>query len=124
LRKNLKCVQKLTDIHTESIRTVQFTNTHLWSAADDGLIHSYELSHLSEDALSTVINVGNGVNKMGFIGNFVWSITHLHELQLWNKDTVCCMVILFNIIGTTSRYHYQSFQLCDTNNFRMGLLFN
>jgi WD40 repeat protein len=88
MRKNLAPVQKLTDIHTDSIRVVQFTSTHLYSAADDGLIHAYDLNNLSEDALSTVINVGNGVNRMGLIGNFIWSITHLHECQIWNKETV------------------------------------
>jgi WD40 repeat protein len=87
LRKNLVPVQQLVDIHTQSVRVIKFSNTHLHSAADDGLIHMYELSNLCEDGLSGVINVGNGVNRMGFIGDVVWSITHLHECQVWNRET-------------------------------------
>lgn len=91
----------LTDIHTETIRTLQFTPTHLHSAADDGLIHIYDNNNLSEDALSGVINVGNGINRMGLIGNFIWSITHTHECQIWSRESVSFIMIVLTKYSPT-----------------------
>ncbi|KAL0490226.1 wdr89 [Acrasis kona] len=87
LRKNMAPVQKLVNIHTMTIRNVKFTSTHLISGADDGLVHVYDINNLSEDGLSSVINVDTGINRLGLIGDALWTITHTHELQFWNRST-------------------------------------
>ena len=94
----------LDDIHTMMIRKVKFDSStnRLFSSSDDGLVHVYDLNALSnnnnnnsnidpEDTLSGVINANNGVHQFGLCGaqsNIMYTVNHMHELNLWSMDTM------------------------------------
>ena len=99
LRKNppLSSYLMMEEIHSDCINQVSFgSNNMLYSCADDGLIHIYDISESNqkqvyeelEDSLDGVLNIEDSVERFGFLGttNCLYALSSTNHLHFWLYD--------------------------------------
>ncbi|KAG0367004.1 WD40-repeat-containing domain protein [Gamsiella multidivaricata] len=79
--------------HSEDITNVKFHPTNpvrLMTGSVDGLICQFDLTDMDEEeGLMVVSNTGASINKVGYFGpnaEYIYCLSHMETLSLWNSD--------------------------------------
>lgn len=84
-------IKKISEFHTSEITRVRFKpsdHTRLFTGSDDGTVCQFDLTIADlDEALLTVMNTDQPVQKMGFFGpadEYLYAISTVETLSLWN----------------------------------------
>ncbi|KAF9107655.1 WD repeat-containing protein 89 [Mortierella sp. AM989] len=92
-RNTSAIVKTYSESHSDDITNIKFHPTNpgrVMTGSVDGLICQFDLTDMDEDeGLLVVTNTGSSVNKIGYFGpsaEYIYSLSHMETLSLWNSD--------------------------------------
>ncbi|KAG0002084.1 WD repeat-containing protein 89 [Entomortierella chlamydospora] len=86
-------IKTYSESHSDDITNVKFHPTNparVMTGSVDGLICQFDLTDMDEDeGLLVVSNTGASVNRVGYFGpnsEYIYCLSHMETLSLWNSD--------------------------------------